>query len=159
MLLVVRCYPGGELPQSAGNPIAVPKTKLHTRKWWKMRNKCRLDSRTFAWSARIGRNQQKSGFCRMTSFLRSANGPNLWPSQYPCSRMLSCRKALPHHRHVPVLMRRRFVIFTFKFLFLFQQCYSPSTQQVVRSNISYSPSPSPTPGSPYNRMRFFLCIF
>uniref|UniRef100_A0A915DTR9 Uncharacterized protein n=1 Tax=Ditylenchus dipsaci TaxID=166011 RepID=A0A915DTR9_9BILA len=29
-----------------------------------------------------------------------------------------------------------------------KQCYSPSTQQVVRSNISYSPSPSPTPSSP-----------
>lgn len=29
-----------------------------------------------------------------------------------------------------------------------KQCYSPSTQQMVRSNISYSPSPSPTPASP-----------
>ncbi|CAD5229602.1 unnamed protein product [Bursaphelenchus okinawaensis] len=29
-----------------------------------------------------------------------------------------------------------------------KQCYSPSTNQVVRSNISYSPSPSPTPSSP-----------
>lgn len=35
-----------------------------------------------------------------------------------------------------------------------KQCYSPSTQQVVRANISYSPIPSPTtPVSPYNRMR------
>ncbi|CAK5056057.1 unnamed protein product [Meloidogyne enterolobii] len=35
-----------------------------------------------------------------------------------------------------------------------KQCYSPSTQQVVRANISYSPIPSPTtPASPYNRMR------
>jgi hypothetical protein len=29
-----------------------------------------------------------------------------------------------------------------------KQCYSPATQQLVRSNISYSPSPSPTPSSP-----------
>ncbi|CAD5234201.1 unnamed protein product [Bursaphelenchus xylophilus] len=29
-----------------------------------------------------------------------------------------------------------------------KQCYSPSTNQMVRSNISYSPSPSPTPASP-----------
>uniref|UniRef100_A0A914CI22 Uncharacterized protein n=1 Tax=Acrobeloides nanus TaxID=290746 RepID=A0A914CI22_9BILA len=29
-----------------------------------------------------------------------------------------------------------------------KQCYSPSARQVVRSNIPYSPSPSPTPGSP-----------
>uniref|UniRef100_A0A914VUH2 Uncharacterized protein n=1 Tax=Plectus sambesii TaxID=2011161 RepID=A0A914VUH2_9BILA len=32
-----------------------------------------------------------------------------------------------------------------------KQCYSPSTQQVVRSNITYSPSPSPTP-SPTRRL-------
>uniref|UniRef100_A0A914YG97 Uncharacterized protein n=1 Tax=Panagrolaimus superbus TaxID=310955 RepID=A0A914YG97_9BILA len=29
-----------------------------------------------------------------------------------------------------------------------KQCYSPATQQLVRPNISYSPSPSPTPSSP-----------
>uniref|UniRef100_A0A914HEJ6 Uncharacterized protein n=1 Tax=Globodera rostochiensis TaxID=31243 RepID=A0A914HEJ6_GLORO len=28
-----------------------------------------------------------------------------------------------------------------------KQCYSPSAQQVVRSNLAYSPSPSPTPAS------------
>uniref|UniRef100_A0A7E4W7Y7 Protein kinase domain-containing protein n=1 Tax=Panagrellus redivivus TaxID=6233 RepID=A0A7E4W7Y7_PANRE len=28
-----------------------------------------------------------------------------------------------------------------------KQCYSPATQQLVRANISYSPSPSPTPSS------------
>ncbi|MFH4978988.1 hypothetical protein AB6A40_005697 [Gnathostoma spinigerum] len=32
-----------------------------------------------------------------------------------------------------------------------KQCYSPSTQQVVRNNITYSPSPSPTP-SPTRRI-------
>ncbi|VDK49060.1 unnamed protein product [Anisakis simplex] len=31
------------------------------------------------------------------------------------------------------------------------QCYSPSTQQIVRNNITYSPSPSPTP-SPTRRI-------
>uniref|UniRef100_A0A915A6I4 Uncharacterized protein n=1 Tax=Parascaris univalens TaxID=6257 RepID=A0A915A6I4_PARUN len=32
-----------------------------------------------------------------------------------------------------------------------KQCYSPSTQQIVRNNITYSPSPSPTP-SPTRRI-------
>jgi hypothetical protein len=40
-----------------------------------------------------------------------------------------------------------------------KQCYSPSTQQVVRNNIPYSPSPSPTPSSPtrHRIMRHCLC--
>ncbi|VIO99975.1 MGC80520 protein, putative [Brugia malayi] len=34
-----------------------------------------------------------------------------------------------------------------------KQCYSPSTQQVVRNNITYSPSPSPTPSPTRHTMR------
>ncbi|VDK68714.1 unnamed protein product [Litomosoides sigmodontis] len=34
-----------------------------------------------------------------------------------------------------------------------KQCYSPSTQQVVRNNITYSPSPSPTPSPTRLTMR------
>uniref|UniRef100_A0A0R3S091 Uncharacterized protein n=1 Tax=Elaeophora elaphi TaxID=1147741 RepID=A0A0R3S091_9BILA len=34
-----------------------------------------------------------------------------------------------------------------------KQCYSPSTQQVVRNNITYSPSPSPTPSPTRHNMR------
>ncbi|KAK0404684.1 hypothetical protein QR680_017571 [Steinernema hermaphroditum] len=33
-----------------------------------------------------------------------------------------------------------------------KQCYSPSTQQIVRSNIPYSPSPSPTPSPTRSRL-------
>ncbi|EFO27363.2 hypothetical protein LOAG_01106 [Loa loa] len=34
-----------------------------------------------------------------------------------------------------------------------KQCYSPSTQQIVRNNITYSPSPSPTPSPTRHTMR------
>ncbi|VDN36286.1 unnamed protein product [Gongylonema pulchrum] len=42
---------------------------------------------------------------------------------------------------------------TIRPLLFHHQCYSPSTRQIVRNNITYSPSPSPTPSPTRHIMR------